>query len=428
MAESSIHAAAEDGHKGVVGDEHEEGAHSPDLQVEPVNMPAEAVDEIAQHDTLSETEQAALRDYEEDFRLWEEELRTAGPEVGVANMQMGEDVDEPEPQAAVSRTRSVSSSQNSHAPRTAPSLRSSEPVPVSESSEAPTVATGGGGGNVPPVYRARPSYEQPEDFPHGATPNTAPTSKRIDRETHHEHSHEHGHPRLAFAMAAGLLVEHMLGKRADRRIEKAGRARTDKLSEQIKRSQTTQEQARQQLEARQLQLEAEQARQRQTLESVGSASNTAAASKAERVSVPRRHEELTPPVDSELQQMIEQGAATVVDAEASARSKVAMEQAAVAAELDQPVERVYERRQEVKDEPSNPAGAAAGGAASIGSVPSTSNSAQQRTIQGASGSTGQRTNDGHAHDPGIDFHAAAVRGVGAGLAVIVLALLAYLLF
>jgi hypothetical protein len=368
----------------------------------------------------------------EDFAQWEQQVEANGP--------VNEHIDETD---SVDDAHNTPRTSFSHSSRPTPSTRSRYGHPFSMPVAPPVAggAGGGGGNSIPPTPGGPNNPFEPHNDPNmypvssantvpipvspnvlgGATPNVL-----------HSHEHEHGHPRLALAMAAGLLVEHMLGKRADKRIDSEMRRRTDKLREQIEHTQATQAEARTALEARQMRAAVEQDRQRQVVEGLqaGAASqvHTEARMPSTRpVSETAAHTGPVVEVSNSSQHVETQVIDTNTFAEAHVRPNIVMEQVAAAAENDSPVERVYERRQEIRDEPSTPAGAAAGGAAGSDNGSQTSGSGQfsistASISQDVSNNSAQRA--GGPQNP--DYQAAIVRGIGAAIALIVLALLAYL--
>lgn len=445
----------------------------------PVYEAAAEVVSAAELEYQQDAQEHALRQEQEDFRAWEEELQTAHAEAedfkqweqqfqtteaqSSADMQMSETEPDEEPDLPLpAKPRSSYAHNRRPAPSSRPhsnaaSSRYGQPF-VIPPAPVPAGGAGGGGNIVPPVPGGLGNPNNPNnpfgpfEAPDGGSVPSAnviplPADPNIlggiSPNTLKTHEHHHGHPRLALAMAAGLLVEHMLGKRADKRIDTEMRQRTDKLREQIERTQTTQAEAQRKLESQQMSVVAEQDRQRRIIEQQNEAiiSPTPAAAErlaaaptvvaaevapqqrtAARAEQSKAAPEATAPSVEEVSIV-----GTDAYAEAQARPAAVMEQVAVAAEQDMPVERVYERRQEVRDEPSSPAGAAAGGAAGIfGSTPS---GQQVGTTSGGGADSSQATNDHQGiQAPESDYRAAVARGIGAALALITLALLAYLLF
>lgn len=432
----------------------QESNDAPDQHVEVRDsQDAEYLELPTEPEHIAEVVTSDVADHEADFEQWEQELAAQGPEAGSADMQMAEDDDAEDDHVHIPRQRTGSSASAHHQPRrysSTPRTHAATPLTAAsavyvQQSSSPAAASGGGGGRVPPMPPVGsplgPSNpngpNNPNAFNVFNSSNTLVSPVNPNVQAGHnpnkitDHEHEHGHPRMALATAAAIIVEHMVGKHYDKRIDRASRQRDAKLHEQIDDTRTMHEQVRQKTEAQQLELANEQARQRRVLETIRSATNNVerpiAAGRPERVVMPNTYVEAA--VDAELRQDIEQATLKTVEAEARSQSKVVMERVAVAAEFDEPVERVYERRQEVKDEPSTPGGAS-GGASSIGSVLAKNGStAGQQSAHGSS--TGQNGSTGdpyHGNDPRhLDYRAAAIRGVGAGLAVIVLALMAYLL-
>lgn len=397
-----------------------------------------------------------------DFEQWEQEVAATSTEVGSADMQMAESdllVGEPhaekqhempieaepeeesQPDAQAQKVGKHSS--NHHQSRTsqAGTARTNLSQTAQPDVPKPPAAAGGGGGEVPPTDRAESAADLPDE-PFENSQNTvfnvydtlidrSHTDALTDTSPNKiaDHEHRHTHVGMGILMAAGLLAERMSRRGADKRNEKASRKRDDKLREQIEDTRAMHEQTRQKLESRQRQLTEAQDRQQQVLEHIRPTVNN-----IERTVAPGRSERPEPMIETvqaqtaaELHQHIEQGALPAPDAEAKIRSKIVMEQIATAAENSEPVERVYERRQEVKDEPGTPAGAASGGAASIGSLITKHHSTQQYAGKDTRDSSSRQSDASSSHGAGIDYRAAAIRGVGAGLAVIVLALLAYAL-
>jgi hypothetical protein len=374
---------------------------------------------------------------QEDFQHWEQEMAEATP-TSAETVTIPEEDDEPEqPATAV------------HGPRARPSSRPARPTTPPPVVSSPVIAGNvppplvGGGGNTPPLIPGGPNnpnynFGPPPPGPNmnmpPISPNMIPLGPNVipgglGPNVLSGHEHRHGHPRLALAFAAGLLVEHMLGRRADKKIDTEMRRRTDKLRDQIERSQASQEQARQAMEAQQIRLTTEQDRQRQTLEhrqaAIANVPVGARASQLPQAGIPRQPEAGMPAMPEQVPVIN-----TDTYAEARVRPNLVMEQVAAAAEHDMPVERVYERRQEVRDEP--PAGASgAGAAASVGSTLDSSAPSQQYGSMGSSPSAQPHQWDTSAHSPeerAAHYRSAAITGFGAALTLILLGLLAYAVF
>jgi hypothetical protein len=417
----------------------------------------QAANRVEQDFRAWEDELQTASSEEEDFKKWEQEFQTVESQTS-ADLQMEANDEDPNAAYPVAPPRSV------HGPRATPSTRlhgnaaRARYAPPYAPAPVPAAGGGGGGGNIVPPVPGGPGNPNNPNNPFGpyGNPNTGPISSAnvvplpvnpnvvlggVTPNKVTDHEHRHGHPRLALAMAAGLLVEHMLGKRADKRIDAEMRKRTDKLREQIEQTQASQDEARRNLQEQQMRVVAEQDRQRQTVEAQSVAVATQAAAnrlqpsarpsaevgaKAHRTVESGRQFGQTEHVEASPEDIPIIG--TDAYAEAQARPKVVMEQVAAAAENDVPVERVYERRQEVRDEPSSPAGAAAGGAMAGAGSTLGSGSGQYNAPVSDQGAQRSASTQKDSHESELDYRAAAARGIGGALALIVLAAIAYLVF
>lgn len=108
--------------------------------------------------------------------------------------------------------------------------------------------------------------------------------------------------------------------------------------------------------------------------------------------------------------------------EARVNPKAVMEQVSIAAEQDVPVERVYERRQEIKDDPSAVASSGSGGASRVNVATSASQSLRSQQ------STQSIFDTSHNITPvNSQYRGAAKNGVAAALVIIIVLFMAYLL-
>lgn len=292
------------------------------------------------------------------------------------------------------------------------------------------------------------------------------------------HSHEHWHPKTFFALAGAILVSDMLGRSRDRKITRELRERTNKLKQIIDQhtGESEQQYAHSKRQVAEMQESYEDSRQKlaSRLERVES---QRAATEAQPAQQQEQGVAATAPTVESLLRMNQQtayvergtmptgerfmhtaGSSPVAAAERGmsalfgtpesqprgpimpeivpdtdrfaelqARPDMVMEQVAQAAEVGVSTEKVYERRQEVRDEASVSSGSQGGGAAA-GNDTYASGFGYQPTSAGSNqfADTQAQMAQGRSYQkPGSDMYHQAMRaGFWAGIVVIALALIA----
>jgi hypothetical protein len=328
---------------------------------------------------------------------------------------------------------------------------------------------GGGDINFPggPSGPASPNFSSP-NLPINPNVLTAPTAIAPNvNNVLNSHEHAHGHPNLALAFGAGLLLEHYLGKRADKKITNEMRQQTDRLARVIDQANGQQSFVNDSLRSQQQRLESAQQTQQQLWERQQQVRRTITerpqptltemrqpvvdrSTEAPATPPPLSREvfgtasssaksgfEATPMATPDgVEVAMPTGKEAVIPntdlyAEARVKPSVVMEQVAQAAEQDVPVEIAYERRQEVRDEPGSSGssgGAMGGGGAGFAPVsaphsqPREASARQLAETQAYLSTSGQGSYNNHNQ-----YRSASLMGFWTAITLLVVGAAAYLL-
>ena len=278
---------------------------------------------------------------------------------------------------------------------------------------------------IPPMEEIARAYQETTEPDHVSEPlpvqQSSPETRRVL---------ERSSEPLAAATLVGLGAEYFGRKRADRK-EAAVRLQADKMHD--KKLDTLRQENRQAIESlrekRDMQTAPQQALRPEKTPQRPEVSNEfskitqnrqeAVARAAKRLQT----ENIPVPQPESPKRRAEEIARRIEEYERrhEAPEKV-LKEAVTAAEVDAPVERVYERRQEVRDEPT--VASAAGGIMSVGTILQQSGQPYLNDVQAASGGRPQSLDPIHQREV---YKQAAQNGFMGAICIIVLAILAYLL-
>lgn len=291
--------------------------------------------------------------------------------------------------------------------------------------------------NIVPPAGTNPNWSAPGAGPSPNTLNASPNYTPAPANTIIQR-HEVIHPadRWVPWIGIGLVAEHIGRKRADRKLERRFTRNIDRLDRKAEDTATVQarlEQANARLTATQREVSSRMqaaesvASVRDVLPGIHPAESTIKSTEvlATQQTANGRAEAVasSPELTQEKQPLIPQ---TDALAERHVKPEVVLEKIATAAEKNAPLEKVYERRQEVKDEQSSPV--SAGGAAAVSDILSRSATGARFSASDQAGSAAHEVHDAsHATSTngGYNYKTAAAAGAGAALVLLVLAAVAY---